>query len=84
MSAPISNPEHTASRDRPSRMMVTAIALFAIGLLAVAVVFGLYAFGHTELPLWLSVTAVGCTSAGFGLGLITLVREARSQRVTHV
>lgn len=66
-----------ASRPR-LRLVPLAVGCFAAGILVVLVVLGLFLAGQTELPWWLSVAAVGLTSAGFGLGLIALLREARS------
>ncbi len=59
--------------------MRVALASFVAGLIFVLVVFSMFALGHTDLPWWLSTAAIGCTSAGFGLGLIALLREARGR-----
>lgn len=64
--------------SRRLRLVPLAVGCFVAGILAVLVVLGLYLAGQTELPWWLSVLAVGLTSAGFGLGLVALLREARS------
>lgn len=69
----------TPPGGRRIRLIPVAVGFFAAGLLAVLVVLGLYAFGQTELPWWLSVTAVGLTSIGFALGLVALLREARAR-----
>lgn len=74
-----SNPSPPARDTKPSLLMRTAVTLFGLGLIFIVVVFGLFALGKTDLPLWLSAVAIGCTSAGFGLGLIALLREARSR-----
>lgn len=79
MSVPDADPPAGLSPRRPrSWLLPFGVACFAIGLTAIAVVLGLYLLGKGELPLWLNVAAVGCTSLGFALGLIALVREARS------
>lgn len=70
----------TPARDRkPSLIMRVAMASFGLGLAFVLVVFLLFALGNTNLPVWLSLGAIGFTSAGFGLGLVALVREARTR-----
>ncbi|SNR56545.1 hypothetical protein SAMN06265360_11081 [Haloechinothrix alba] len=78
MSAHAEHGDSATPRSRPSRMMALSVGLFVIGMIAVAAVFVLFALGHTDLPVWLSVSAIGFTSVGFGSGLVTLVREARS------
>lgn len=71
---------YASQRDasRTSVIMPVAIALFSTGMIATVTIFLLYAFGYTELPLWLSLSAIGCTSVGFALGFVALLREARS------
>jgi protein-S-isoprenylcysteine O-methyltransferase Ste14 len=70
-------PAHPTPGGR-SAIMTVAVGLFAVGLVAVVAILALFAFGRDNLPWWLSVWAVVLTSAGFGLGLIALLREARS------
>lgn len=60
-----------------SVLMRTGAGLFSIGLLAIVVVFVLFAVGFSELPVWLSVAAGVATPLGLLLGLAALVREAR-------
>lgn len=79
MTAEPTPPQSPARTGKPSRLLRTALGLFVVGLLFVVVVFLLFAMGNTDLPSWLSVVAIGCTSVGFGLGLIALLREARSR-----
>ncbi|MFF5989779.1 hypothetical protein [Prauserella flavalba] len=75
----------TAVRDtaanpaRKSWLMRLGIALFALGMLAVVVVFVLFAAGLEDLPVWLSAAAGVITPLGLGLGLIALVREHRQR-----
>ena len=65
-----------ATRPR-LRLVPLAVGCFVAGIVTVLVILGLYLAGQTELPWWLSVAAIGLTSAGFGLGLVALLREAR-------
>lgn len=65
-----------------SPLMRVGIGLFALGVLAIVVVFALFAFGLRNLPLWLSLAAGVATPAGLLLGLTSLVREARSHKST--
>jgi len=55
------------------------MVLFVIGLLAVAVIFVLFATGSTELPLWLNLIAM-LAPVGFGVGLLGVYSEARAAR----
>jgi ABC-type multidrug transport system permease subunit len=52
------------------------VVCFALGLIAVAVVFGMFAAGAHDLPLWLNLAAM-LSPVGFGLALIGLFRQAR-------
>ena len=67
-----------ASPGKPFLMRV-GIGLFGIGMLAVLVVFVMFAAGLENLPVWLSVVAGVITPLGLLLGLIALVREARTK-----
>lgn len=60
-----------------SVLMRSGVALFTVGLLAIVVVFVLFAVGFSELPVWLSLAAGVATPLGLLLGLAALVREAR-------
>ncbi|MFD9894608.1 hypothetical protein ACFWY9_35125 [Amycolatopsis sp. NPDC059027] len=60
-------------------LMRIGIGLFGLGMLAVVVVFILFATGMENLPVWLSVGAGVVTPLGLLLGLIALVREARTK-----
>jgi ABC-type multidrug transport system permease subunit len=71
-------PAHPTPGGR-SAIMTVAVGLFAVGLVAVVAILALFAFGRDNLPWWLNTAAVVFTSAGFGLGLVVLVSEARSR-----
>ncbi|OQO92701.1 hypothetical protein B1813_11120 [Saccharomonospora piscinae] len=58
-------------------LMRLGIGLFAVGMVAVVVVFLLFAAGYSELPIWLSAFAGIVSPLGLALGLIALVREHR-------
>ncbi len=66
-----------AATTRSSKLVTVAVAIFALGLLAVATVFVLYVSGEHDLPLWLNTSAGLLVPVGLGLALIGLVREAR-------
>lgn len=69
--------ENAPMSARTPRLMQASIVLFALGMLAVVVVFVLFAIGLTDLPVWLSAFAGVVTPLGLGLGLVSLVREHR-------
>lgn len=52
------------------------VVLFALGLIAVVVIFALFASGAHDLPLWLNLAAM-LAPVGFGLALLGLFRQAR-------
>jgi len=52
------------------------VLVFAVGLVAVGVIFALFAGGAHDLPLWLNLGAM-LAPVGFGLALIGLFRQAR-------
>ncbi len=52
------------------------MALFAIGVLAVVVVMGLFASGSHDLPLWLNLMAM-LAPLGFAVGLAGVAVDAR-------
>lgn len=66
------------TRYRSSTVVTAAVVMFALGLVAVAAIFVLYATGRHDLPLWLSTSAGVLVPLGLGLALIGLVREART------
>jgi hypothetical protein len=65
---------------RSSKLVPAAVAIFAIGLVALAAVFVLYVSGHHDLPLWLNSSAGVLVPLGLALALFGLVREARAKR----
>lgn len=52
------------------------VLVFALGLVAVAVIFAMFAAGAHDLPLWLNLGAM-LAPVGFGLALLGLFRQAR-------
>ena len=52
------------------------VVVFALGLVAVAAIFAMFAAGAHDLPLWLNLAAM-LAPIGFGLALIGLFRQAR-------
>ncbi|TVT55676.1 hypothetical protein FNH05_09435 [Amycolatopsis rhizosphaerae] len=69
----------TAAKTYPRKpwLMRVGIGVFALGVLAVLVVFVLFAAGLHDLPVWLSAAAGVLTPLGIALGLIALIREHR-------
>lgn len=69
----------TAAKTYPRKpwLMRVGIGVFALGVLAILVVFVLFAAGLRNLPVWLSAAAGVLTPLGIALGLIALVREHR-------
>ncbi|GAB3393797.1 hypothetical protein [Amycolatopsis echigonensis] len=70
--------EKAAKQTGKPILMRLGIGLFAIGMLAVATVFVLFAAGFENLPVWLSAAAGVITPLGLLLGLIALIQEARA------
>ncbi|MBB3663473.1 MULTISPECIES: hypothetical protein [Prauserella salsuginis group] len=70
-----STSDEQAARTGKPLLMRLGVGLFAVGMLAVIIVFVLFAAGMEDLPVWLSVAAGVVTPLGLGLGLIALVRE---------
>ncbi|MFD9740063.1 hypothetical protein [Umezawaea sp. NPDC059074] len=62
------------------KLMPLALALFALGLVAIVVVFALFAAGKSDLPVWLNVAACLLTPIGLGLGVLSAVRNSRAKR----
>ena len=58
-----------------SKLVPVAVAIFALGLIALAAVFVLYVLGHHDLPLWLNASAGVLVPLGLGLALVGLYRE---------
>ncbi|MFD2474862.1 MULTISPECIES: hypothetical protein [Amycolatopsis] len=70
--------ENAAKQTGKPILMRLGIGLFAIGMLAVATVFVMFAAGLENLPVWLSAAAGVITPLGLLLGLIALIKEARA------
>jgi membrane protein YdbS with pleckstrin-like domain len=64
------------NRPRRDRVLTAAMALFAVGLLALAVAFVLFAVGHRELPVWLSAASM-LLPIGFAIGAVRTVHQWR-------
>ena len=64
---------------RSSAIVPIAVAIFALGLIALAAVFALFVSGHHDLPLWLNGSAGVLVPLGLALALFGLVREARAR-----
>jgi len=52
--------------------------LFALGVVAIAVIMVLFASGSKDLPLWLNLSAM-LAPVGLGVGLLGVFLEARSK-----
>ncbi|MCS7478927.1 hypothetical protein ACFFQW_36345 [Umezawaea endophytica] len=63
-----------------SKLMPLALGLFALGLVAIVVVFVLFAAGRSDLPVWLNVAAWLLTPVGLAVGVVSVVRSSRSKR----
>lgn len=57
--------------------MPLSMVVFALGLVALAVIFGLYASGARDLPLWLDVVGVLLTPIGLAMGLVAVFLQQR-------
>jgi hypothetical protein len=64
---------------RSSKIVTVAVAIFALGVIALAAVFALFMTGHHNLPLWLNGSAGVLVPLGLALALLGLVREARAR-----
>ncbi|PRY46417.1 hypothetical protein [Umezawaea tangerina] len=62
------------------KLMPLALGLFALGLVAIVVVFALFAAGRSNLPIWLNLAAWLLTPVGLGLGVVSAVRSSRARR----
>lgn len=70
-------PGRVQSQVSRFKLVPVAVAIFVIGLVALAAIFVLYVSGRHDLPVWLNASAGVLVPLGFGLALIGLVREAR-------
>ena len=66
-------------RSRPSSAPLAKIGMimFAIGVLAIATDLVLFASGSRNLPVWLNLICM-LAPVGLGVGLVGVVKEARS------
>lgn len=55
-------------RHQRDQLLTAAMVLFATGLVALAVMFGLFATGHRRLPTWLSLSGL-LLPIGLALGV---------------
>jgi hypothetical protein len=62
------------------KLMPLAIGLFAVGVLAIIVVFALFLTGHSDLPVALNVAATYLPAIGLGLGIIAVIRKSRQKK----
>jgi hypothetical protein len=70
-------PDRVQTPANRLKLMPIAVAIFGIGLVALAAIFVLFLTGRHDLPVWLNASAGVGVPLGFGLALIGLVREAR-------
>lgn len=59
-------------------LLPLSVTLFAIGVVAIALIFALSAAGHQDLPLWLNVAAM-LTPIGLITGIVTTVLRTRAR-----
>jgi len=62
-------------RTQRDWLLTSAMVLFAAGLVALAVMFGLFATGHRGLPMWLSLSSL-LLPLGLAIGM------ARTRRLS--
>jgi hypothetical protein len=60
-----------------NKLMPLSMVVFALGLVALAVIFSLYASGARDLPLWLNLAGVVLTPIGLALGLVAVYLQNR-------
>ncbi|WP_139274036.1 hypothetical protein [Saccharopolyspora flava] len=65
-----------ASSSPRSAVLPIAMTMFGVGLLAIIVIFALFAAGVQDLPAWVSLTTLLCP-AGLIFGVIATVVRAR-------
>ena len=59
-------------------LLPLSVTLFAIGVLAIALIFALSAAGHHDLPLWLNVAAM-LAPIGLIIGVVATVLRTRAR-----
>ncbi|MBA8931042.1 ABC-type multidrug transport system permease subunit [Kutzneria viridogrisea] len=68
------------TRSAPGgKLMPLSMVVFAIGLVALAVIFGMYASGVRDLPLWLNLVGVLLSPIGFAMGMVAVFLQNRSR-----
>lgn len=73
----------TEPKAGASPLVRAGVICFALGLVAVVVIFGMFAAGAHDLPLWLNVGAM-LAPVGFGLALVGLFRQARRKPAVRI
>ncbi len=68
-----------SSSARRSSALHVSIGLFAVGLIAVLVVFGLAATGQQNLPVWLNLATM-LAPLGLAVGVVSAIVQARRDR----
>lgn len=68
-----------ARANSGSAVLGSALTLFGIGLLAILVVFGLFAAGYENLPVWLNLLTLLCPVGLISGVLATVLRGRRSR-----
>ncbi len=63
---------------RTPALLPTSVALFGVGVLAIMIIFGLYAIGWHNLPVWLNVIAM-LAPLGLITGVIGVIRQTRNE-----
>ncbi|MDR7301512.1 hypothetical protein [Haloactinomyces albus] len=71
----------THSARRPATTSA-AVTMFGIGLLAVLVIFGLFAAGYRNLPVWLNLAAM-LAPLGLAVGLVAAIGQVRQSARHH-
>lgn len=61
-----------------NRAIALSVGMFGLGLVAVALIFGLYATGYRELPWWLNAITV-LMPLGLATGVVSIIVQARSR-----
>ena len=67
-----------ATSSTRSTAFPASLGLFGAGLLATVVIFGLYAAGHENLPVWLNLATL-LAPLGFIIGVVSLVLTAHKR-----
>lgn len=67
-----------ATSSTRSTAFPVSLGLFGAGLLATIVIFGFYAAGHENLPVWLNLTTL-LAPLGLIIGVVSLVATARKR-----